>query len=208
MLLIARALRVRARPTSRPQRAARARAPPQVGLAMVHLHALFHALSAAHTAAGAAEERLTLPDVQAFCASEFSAVPAALDAEFAAVALRPPPAGRGGRRSSCGGAGHRSPIVGEPVVDFARFMRVLYYVILPGGEWPLRPARAPDDAGMHRGCRRAGFARARAAAARSPSGLGRRILVRGCSRATAPPPPPGPPPPRARTLRPTEPATA
>ena len=62
--------------------------------------------------AGAAEERLILPDVQAFCASEFGAVPAALDAEFAAVALRAP----GCRHRSSGG--HRSPIAGEPVVAY------------------------------------------------------------------------------------------
>ena len=104
---------------------------PQVGLAMVHLHALIHALSAEHSAAGRAEERLALPDVQAFCKSEFGSVPLELDAEFAGVAMRAPGSGNCRRHWSNGGG---SPHNGEPVVDFARFVRLLYFLTMPDGK--------------------------------------------------------------------------
>ena len=83
----------------------------QVGLALVHLHSLFN------TSSTTSIEWLRLSDVELFCTSEFGLVPEGLQADFGRVA--------------CSLDANNE----EPVIDFLRFIRLLYFLTLPKGRY-------------------------------------------------------------------------
>ena len=82
-----------------------------VGLALVHIHSLFNSSSTSTI------EWLRLADVELFCTSEFGIVPPCLGADFDRVACR----------LDAGGD--------EAVIDFLRFIRLLYFLTVPEGRY-------------------------------------------------------------------------
>jgi Ca2+-binding EF-hand superfamily protein len=96
----------------------------QVGLALVHLHSTFNSTSTSSI------EWLRLADVERFCTAEFGLVPEALGDIY-------------GRVACALDAGNQ-----EPVIDFLRFIRLLYFLTVPKGRYhysAYAPSKRPQN---------------------------------------------------------------